>query len=304
MKQMRLLSCLAAGLLIWLGASAQAGGSNSFLKYPDFKGDTLLVVTDENEPDYSESLRKAVESYWKLTPFRFLSIEELKPRMKSESYAFLIRDNTTKEFQRVDRVDVVQRNHLAIYLSGLGSDLRAYGGKNAITQFQFADIDLTTSYLYKLPALLRAMQSYLAFVDTTKLTEDNYPKKLLAFQRGKVAQLKGATLMMVAEELPEALRDSAALAAAYSLPFRLTDRETVGEAIAAEQAETAFLHFDPEFEAFYVISSRGEIWYYGSPAERKTFTAAELQALAKAAQAQPKPSPIALPKGKKGKKKK
>jgi hypothetical protein len=304
MKQARLWCSLAAGLLFPLCASAQAGGSNSFLKYPDFRGDTLIVVTDENEPDYSEAVQKSIESYWKLSPFRFMGIEDLKPLMKSEAYAFLIRDNTMKEFQRVDRVDVVQRNHLAIYLSGLGSDLRAYGGKNALAQFQFADVSLTPSYLYKLPALLRAMQSYLAFVDSTKLTEDNYKKKLLAFQTAGVSQLKGATLLMVAEELPEALRDSAALAKAYPLPFRLSDREALAAAIASEQAGAAFLHFEPEYEAFYVISSRGEIWYYGSPAQRKTFTSAELQALAKAAQAQPKSSPIPLPKKKKEKKKK
>jgi hypothetical protein len=275
-------------LIIVLGAgwaTAQNGGGVFFKEYARFKKTTTLVVLDEEDKAYNETLRQTLEAVWKVTPLRFVTWMEAGAHMKDPAFSILVRDSSQKEIHRVDRTDIIKRSHLALYICGFGSDLRSYGGRNAMAQMEFLDVAKTEDYLYRLPALLKAMHSYLLFLENTKITEDNFLKNLTLYRSSRAAELDSMTLYASPEDLPENLRSTEALAAVYPFPVVLADKESIGKVVAEGKAGTALFHLGPNVEEIYVIGcADGAIHYYAKPTERNALTTADLKALTKAVQ--------------------
>ncbi|MDX1909100.1 MAG: hypothetical protein SF053_18830 [Bacteroidia bacterium] len=271
MRQMLMLIGLLGFVLSPL--AGQNGGRIAFLQFPKIKATTMLVVEYEGQPQYNETIRQAVTQYWTLTPYKFISAAELTDYVKDDTYSMLVLDSTEKARHGVERTDIIKRNHLALYLCGKGLDMRNYGGKAALTQFQFRDAYATEEYLYKLPGLVQAMHDYLLFLNTQKITEDNHDKKYEAWRNRDVATLANVALYVVTHDLPEDLRDETQLRSWYQYDLQLVTPDEVATALAQQKPDIAFLHIAPNVTDLYIISAQGgKVLYHATPTIRGQFT--------------------------------
>ena len=274
--------------LIWLSIwgltlatlSAQEGGRLAFKQFPDLQATTTLMVLYDNAPAYNEALRAAVEGHWTVTPFTFIPEKDLAKYASDAKYSMLVRDNSEKSHTRVSGTTVIRRNHLALYVCGKGAKLSYYGGKDAVAQFEFADILAEGSYAVKVPALVRAMHQYLVFLGTEKITEDNHDRKLDYFRNAQASQLSGMTLYILDQDLPAALRNPARILEAYPHDFEIVSEALYKQAIAEARADVALLHLGPQAEDIYVVTPLGAPLYHAHPGLREGLEIDDFSALA------------------------
>ncbi|MEM7372014.1 MAG: hypothetical protein AAF587_25585 [Bacteroidota bacterium] len=264
---MRLFSAIFLALLPVFGFG-QHGGRLAFEKFPTIKKTTLLVVLPEGDDAYKTAILPAIQEHWTLMPTEVVSVTEMADFSRNEQFSMLIIDNSERIRHTVDGDDVIRRNHIALYHCNRGEYLKAYGGKEAVTQWAFEDVTNTASYEYKLPGLIQAMHNYLSFLDTAKATEDSHNKKLEVFRNYQADQLKEMTLLLNAEDLPENL-NFASVQSTYPYPIESVGPSEIQEAIESKDATKAFLHFGPQYEDIFVIGTGdGTIFYHARPTER------------------------------------
>ncbi len=268
----RFFSVLAL-LLSLSPAFSQNGRTRALEEYATFKNDSLLVVLYPGQDAYNQVMQQTFERYWKFMPYRFLPAEKLPDYASDERYSMLVRNDAERFVGRVTGTDRIRSNHLAIYPCGLGADLSNYNGARAITQYHFADINDTSDYLFKLPALVQSMQHYLYFVEENRPTEDTHKKLLEEFCNDSVPSLAKRTLYLLPGQLPDNLATQEMLDKYYLHDAELTDKATIAQAIAAQRPDVAFLHLDPRQANLYVIGADGgKILYW-----RKTSRYGELR---------------------------
>ena len=268
-----LLSCLPILVL------SQNGGRLAFEKFPTIKKTTLLVVLPEGDEAYNAAILKGVQENWTLMPTEVISVTELPNYGRNQQYSMLIIDNSERIRHTVDGDDIIRRNHIALYHCNRGEYLKAYGGKEAVTQWAFEDVTDTESYVYKLSALIQASHNYLTFLDTAKATEDSHNKKLDVFRNHQADRLKGMTILVNPGELPENL-NIASIQSAYPYPIESANPEAIQSAIEERDASKAFLHFGPNYEDIFAISTdSGTILYHARPTERLQLRAQDFRAM-------------------------
>ena len=280
----RFLSVLML-LLSLSPAFSQNGRTRALEEYPAFKNDSLLVVLYPGQEAYNQVVQETFERYWKFMPYRFLPVEKLPDYASNERYSMLVRNDAERFVGRVTGTDRIRSNHLAIYPCGLGADLSNYNGARAITQYHFSDINDTSAYLFKLPALIQSMQHYLYFVEENKPTEDTHEKLLAEFCNAEAAALAKRTLYLLPEQLPDNLATQEMLDKYYIHDAELTDKATIAQAISAQRADVAFLHIDPNKSNLYVLGADGgKILYWSTTSSYGEVRNKDLKRLSKAVQ--------------------
>lgn len=274
---MRLFSAILLALFPTFIFS-QHGGRLAFEKFPTIKKTTLLVVLPEGDDTYKTSILPAIQEHWTITPTEAISVTELPEFSRNEAFSMLVIDNSERIRRSVDGDDVIRRNHIALYHCNRGEYLKAYGGKEAVTQWAFEDVRATSDYSYKLPGLIMAMHNYLTFLDTANATEDSHNKKLDVFRNYQADQLKDKTILLNTDDLPENL-NVASIQGVYPYPMEAVGSSEIQTALE-EKADKAFLHFGPEFEDIYVIgTSDGTIYYHARPTERMQLRGQDFRAM-------------------------
>jgi len=257
--------------------SAQEGGRMSYELYPQFEGDTLLVVMEEDS-DYDKALIQGISEHWKLTPYRFVSKKELLPLANQEAYTMVVLDQSSKTRGR----SVIRRKHLSLFPCGRSADLTNYGGKYAVSQFSLYDIENKASYIGKLPFLLQSMQQYLTFMDTVQnLGEDTFEPKLEAWKNSQRQKIKEMTLIIPADLITGSYEEEK-LREAYPYPLKVVKTSQLGNYMKMEKGEKALYHLDARKRYLTVIGQDGQVLFceeVNSPGE---FSLKDLKQLAKA----------------------
>ncbi|MDX2245577.1 MAG: hypothetical protein SF052_02295 [Bacteroidia bacterium] len=263
---------------------AQNGRTISVEEWPKVKKTTMLVVLYEGQDAYNETIKKAVETYWKVIPYQFVTTDELLKLSMSKEYSMLVRNDSERFINRVGRTDRIKSNHLAIYLCGNGADMRNYQGAEAITQYHFTDINNPDEYLYKLVAIVQSMHNYLVFLDTNKITEDNHPKLLEKFNHALANTIHEKTLFLLAEQLSTDLQNMETLKKYYKYEVAIVEKDAIAAAIDAQNPDVIFMHTDPRVKTLYILSAEGgKIMYEAETAIPGFITAGDFAALSRAA---------------------
>ncbi len=58
---------------------------------------TCIVLEDNSFSEYNLSIKDAVNSYWKITPFEFISVQDFNVRRLNQAYSFLVITQTNFE---------------------------------------------------------------------------------------------------------------------------------------------------------------------------------------------------------------
>lgn len=262
--KVRTLIFIALVCLYSLPLVGQNGRYSSLKDFSKVKNSTLLVVVDVDDPLYSQSIKEIIDSSWTFMPYQFVDsagLYEISKKKEDKDYSILVRNKAQRIVNRVNGTDIIQSNHLAIYLMDKGSDLRNYTGKDALTQFHFKDVKNTFEYFHKLPACIKYMQLYLQFIEEKKPTEDNHPRLLKEFNAAHTALLKDYRLYLEQSPLLEELSVES-LKEVYPYEIEIVEQEKILQAVQNETEKTAFVHLDPRVKQITVMdAASGEILY-------------------------------------------
>ncbi|MEO0899227.1 MAG: hypothetical protein AAFY71_22640 [Bacteroidota bacterium] len=254
---MKKLWTLIISFFCMLSLSAQEGGRMSFELYPEFQGDTLLVLT-YSDSAYNLAIRQSLAEYWNITPVKYVNEKELFKLANSDKYSMLVRDNSQKTRGR----SVIKRSHLCIFPCGRSADLTKYGGKYAISQYSIKKIDDSTPYLKKLPFLVKSMQAYIQFLGATEnLDEDTFEPELTKWKNQGRTALTDITLVVAAKDLSNGMTESS-LKSAYKLPLKVVKNEEIGKFSTMEEGQKALMFLDARKRYLSVIDEKGQLLYH------------------------------------------
>ena len=253
--------------------AAQNGRTPALEEFPTFRKSTLLAILYENEPEYNRVIKSAIESYWTITPYKFIQYSELNEYINNYDFSMLVRNGSERIVKRVNSTDRIKSNHLAIYNGNKGLNLRSYTGADALTQFQFKDIEQTSDYAYILPAVIQSMQHYLNFIDKEEISEDNHEKKVEIFNNELAGTIGEKTLFLLEEQLSDDFKDIEKIQKAYKHNVQIVDKEILAQAIEEQNPNVVFMYLDPRVKDIYILAADGgRILYHASVHERGSIT--------------------------------
>ena len=262
---------------------AQTGRALSISKLPLLKETTTLVVLDDSASDYNEILQSAIESHWKITPYKFIHQAELEEYMAVKGYSLLVKNNAQRVERRVRGDVVIQFNEIGLYLNNK-SALENFTSIDALARIRVKDIEAPENYTYKLGALLQSMHQYLEFIDRDDVNKNNYPKKSTQYFNAQHDRLKDLTLLINQKDLSEAFEELDSLESVYKHSIKVVSCQEIQEAIQNKREDIAFLHLYPNIAQIQVIAAHNAEIMYSFPAERyKRFSPKDLSNISNAA---------------------
>jgi len=198
-----------------------------------FIGSKTCVVMEEGNPVYNAYIRKAINEYWKITPFEFIGTSDFSLRRSDPSFSFIILTETNFESDKSNSVfnfinllqgkDVAELGELpeicAVPLSFAGEDDMEYG--------------------YKLGAILAFMQKHAQMIsDDPSLTG----RKYLKYYNRNNPEVKTRKILVKQEDLSPAIETIDKIKAIYKYSIEIVPEETIVKAIQEKASKTLILH--------------------------------------------------------------
>jgi len=144
--------------LIILVFSSETFAQQNYAKEADFKAfmqsKTLVVLNNTMLSDYNESIKAAVKSLWKITPYEFISQKEFEAKKSNKAFSFLILSDATLEQKEV----VMRYNILNLVLGGKAKTLNEMIDLGSVP-LSYSDEE-ENSYLYKIGCIIQFMQYF------------------------------------------------------------------------------------------------------------------------------------------------
>lgn len=194
---------------------------------------TCVVLEDDIFSPYNAYVRKAVESFWKITPAEFVSAADFEARRSDPAYSFLFLTKTN--FSR----DKSKSEYTFINLLQ-GKKVGKIGEMPeicAVPLSSSAEDDL--DYGYKLGAVLAFMQKHATLIaDDPSLTGRRY----LRFYNRNIPAIASRKILARTEDLAPGISDPEKIKSIYPGDFSIVSEEEIVKAIETKQANTLILH--------------------------------------------------------------
>lgn len=245
-------------LIFSLSVHAQMGQIRACEKIDDFKKTTTLIVLDnQKNTAYNQKIQKIIDSYWRLTPVKYIPEDSLKNYFGNSEYSMLVRNNSKRMVRRGGgRTATIQNNDLAIYICDQGP-LENYLGGDAIASVDLAEVMRVDDYLYKLGGLIQGMQSYVDFLESEKIDRNTYEKEIKRFEIERVGDLANLTLLVCADDLSAKTNNPEKLIKSYGYPVEIVSKERIEEALDNEEGNIVYMHLHPRQREFFLIQAAG-----------------------------------------------
>lgn len=194
---------------------------------------TCVVLEDEPFSSYNVYIKAGVNSFWKITPFEFISVAEFNVRRLNPAYSFIVLTQTgfekDKSGSMFNYVNLLQGKKVkklgempeicAIALSSAGED----------------DID----YSYKLGAILSFMQKHARMIsDDPSLTG----RKYLKYYNKYIPEVHNKTILVKKEDLAPEISSIEKIKAIYTNPIEIVTEDEIIKAIENKSPNTLILH--------------------------------------------------------------
>lgn len=198
-----------------------------------FIGSKTCVVLEEGNPVYNGYIRKAMNEYWKITPFEFIGTSDFSTRRTDPSFSFIILTETNFESDKSNSVF----NFLNL-LQGKGVAELGEMPEICAIPLSFAGED-DMEYGYKLGAILSFMQNHAKMIsDDPSLTGRRY----LKFYNRNNSRVKTKKVLVKEEDLSPAIKTIEQIKAIYSYTIEIVTEEIIVKAIQERTPETLILH--------------------------------------------------------------
>src|SRR5664280_3521546 len=194
---------------------------------------TCIVLEDNPFSEYNLSIKDAVNSYWKLTPFEFIAVKDFNVRRLNPAYSFIV---------------ITQTNFDSDRSHGLYNFLNLLQGKdvNKLSEMpelcaiplSFAGVsDLV--YSYKLGAIVNFMQTH-----AQKISEDPTLslRKYLKYYNKNIPGIKNKTILVEQDDLTPEISTIKKIRKFYSANIEIVTNDEIIKAIENKTPDAVILH--------------------------------------------------------------
>jgi hypothetical protein len=194
---------------------------------------TCVVLEDDPFSSFNVYIKTAVNSFWKITPFEFISVADFNARRLNPAYSFIVLTQTAfekdKSGSKFNYINLLQGKNVkklgempeicAIALSSAGED----------------DLD----YSYKLGAILSFMQKHAQMIsEDPSLTG----RKYLKYYNKYIPEVHSKTILVKKEDLAPAIETIDKIKSIYSNKIEIVTEDDIVKAIENKSPNTLILH--------------------------------------------------------------
>jgi len=199
-----------------------------------FMASKTCVVLEANQfSAYNVYIKKAVETYWNVTPYEFINVDEFNSRRDDPAYSFIILTQTDYAKDKAN----TKYNFLNLLQ---GKKVSRLGDMPEICAIplSFADED-EYDYSYKFGAILFFMQNHAKMIfENPSLTG----RKYLKYYNINMPKVKQKTILVKEDDLSPAISTIAKIKPIYSHKIEIVDEEAIIKAIQEKTPNTLILH--------------------------------------------------------------
>jgi hypothetical protein len=194
---------------------------------------TCVVLEEDQFSSYNSFIKKAVNDYWKITPFEFIAVKDFNVRRLNPAYSFIVLTQTNFEKDKT---------------AGLYNFVNLLQGKNVnklgempeicAVPLSFAGED-DLEYSYKLGAILSFMQKHARMIsDDPSLTG----RKYLKYYNKNIPSVRSKTILVKQEDLVPEIASIERIKAIYDGRIEIVTEEDIVSAIDNKTPNTLILH--------------------------------------------------------------
>jgi len=226
-----LLAVAFAFLVLGLNAQAPFPSKDEIAQFTGSK--TCVVMEDDPFSSYNVYIKKAVESYWTITPYEFISVSEFNVRRLNPEYSFIVLTQTSYEKDKThgqyNFINLLQGKHVAKLgeMPEICAIPLSYAGED--------DLD----YSYKLGAVLSFMQKHANMIsEDPSLTG----RKYLKYYNRYTPEVHNKTILVKQEDLSPQINTMDKIKAVYTYSIKIVPGEEIEQAIKDKTPGTVILH--------------------------------------------------------------
>lgn len=194
---------------------------------------TCVVLENNQYSVYNSYIKKAVKSYWNITPYEFIDMQEFSLRRQNPAFSFIMLTLTSFEKDKSGS----DYNFLNL-IQGKKVDNLSENPEICAVPLSFAgenDFD----YGYKLGVILNFMQKHAKLIsEDPSLTG----RKYLKYYNVNAPEVMKKTILVKKEDLAPEINSAEAIKAIYPFEVRIVSEDVIEKAIADKAPNTLILH--------------------------------------------------------------
>jgi hypothetical protein len=197
------------------------------------KSVTCVVMEDDPFSFYNAEIKDAVTRYWKVTPVKYITVEEFNVMRNDPAYSFIVLTMTNfsndKSGSTYDFLNLL-----------LGADV-----DNLDELPEFCAVPLCFSgapeeeYSYKLGLIVRFMEYHAELVMKNPTL---YALRYLKYYNKNVPEIKDKTILVREADLAPEVNTEERITAYYPYRVRIVDEEEIIRAIEEKQKDVVIVH--------------------------------------------------------------
>jgi len=194
---------------------------------------TCVVLEQDQFSSYNVFIKEAVKSYWTLTPYEMIDVQEFNKRRRDPAYSFIVLTQTNYEKDKANTV----YNFLNLLQGKNVSKLGELPEICAIP-LSFAGED-DYEYSYKFGSILMFMQKHARMIaEDPSLTGRRY----LRYYNKNVPGVSNRKILIKQEDLAPAISTINQIKAIYPHDVEIVTEEDIVKAISEKTPNTLILH--------------------------------------------------------------
>jgi hypothetical protein len=218
-------------ILVSVKAQAPFPSAEEIKQFMESK--TCVVLEDDPFSSFNAFVKDAMQTFWTVTPYEYISIVEFNKRRTKPEYSFLVLTQTNFEKDKTgglfNFVNLIQGKKV----SSLSENPEI-----CAVPLSFAGED-DTEYGQRLGIILAFMQNHAKMIAADpKLTGRRY----LRYYNVNAPEVVKKTILVKEEDLAPEISTSEAIRAVYPFPVKIVSEEEIVEAIHKKTPATLILH--------------------------------------------------------------
>ncbi len=225
------LFSLFISLFYFAGAQAPFPSADEIKQFMASK--TCVVLEDDPFSAWNSFIKKAVTSFWTITPYEFIDIVEFNKRRTDPSCSFIVLTQTHFERDKTGGLF----NFINLIQGKKVSDL-SDNPEICAVPLSFAEED-DIEYGYKLGLILAFMQKHAQLIAREpSITGRRY----LRYYNVNAPEVINKTILAKKEDLAPEINTIDAVKAIYPFPFKIVEEEEIVKAITEKAPGILVLH--------------------------------------------------------------
>ena len=202
---------------------------------------TCVVLEDDPFSAFNVYIKEAMEDFWEITPYEFISVKEFNVRRLDPAWSFIVLTETNFSKDRSNSV----YNFINL-IQGKDVDKLSENPEICAVPLSFAGED-DLEYVYKLGAILSFMQKHASLIieDPSKTG-----RRYLRFYNENVPEILNKTILVKQKDLSVDINSVEKIRAIYKGRVEIVSEEEIVNAIETKRPATVILHKVSPVEEF------------------------------------------------------